>query len=144
MTIIHLKKRDTHTFNFLYVQHCKIDNKDAFDHQTRSVGLIPSQQAQSSDPRIPHWLLFLPSCVCVGGGGVSAEAWSSLLWPGVTALLPDHLTHDPLSAACIAPRDVEGDGDRRRRGLPGWWSLWPISASLRACQTDKTGPCQIK
>lgn len=32
-----------------------------------------------------------------GGGGcteavtsVSTEAWSSLLWPGVTALLPDH------------------------------------------------------
>lgn len=89
-----------------------------------------------------------------GGGyrgavtGVSAEAWSSLPWPCVTAPLPDHPTPDPLSPACIAPRDVEGDGDWHRRGLPGWclcwWSPWPISVLLLACQTDKTGACQIK
>ncbi len=46
-----------------------------------------------------------------GGGyrgavtGVSTEAWSSLLWPGVTALLPDH---PPLTPSLLpaSPRET--------------------------------------
>lgn len=84
--------------------------------------------------------------------GVSTRAQTSLLWTCVTAPLLDHPSHDPLvpflPPAWIAPRDIEGDGDWHRRGRPGWclcwWSLWPISVLLWACQTDKTGACQIK
>lgn len=69
-------------------------------------------QAQSLHPRSPPLAaLFTLSCMCmlvVLGGGYGdgcqrTEAWSSLLWPGVTALLPDHPTRDPPLSLLPAP-----------------------------------------
>ncbi|KAJ7984515.1 hypothetical protein DPEC_G00355610 [Dallia pectoralis] len=50
--------------------------------------------------------------------------------------------------ALVAPGDVEGDRAWHRRGphwlVLCWWSQWPIRVLLLACQSDKTGLCQIR
>lgn len=119
---------------------------------------VAAQIIRSQDS--PHWLLFSLSFVCLltelgsHRSGAWCQHWglvqSAVGWCDSAAAWPPRTLTTPLAVfSCLH------SPERRRewwglalQGHPGWcrcwWSLWPISVLLRACQTDKTGACQIK